>query len=107
MKTIEERAEEYIEPFRANLLSCETDLMKQAYIAGAKEALAGQWRSVDDKLPEIDDVVVVTYPNLYVPSDRDMGTAYYDGEDWYTTDDTHIRPTHWMPIPEPPKIDKK
>ena len=41
MKTIEERAEEYIEPFRANLLRCETDLMKQAYIAGATEALAG------------------------------------------------------------------
>ena len=115
MKTIEEKAYSHVDKIFSEIIDkYQTapwnefrEALAQIYLAGAKEALAGQWRSVDDKLPEIDDVVFVTYPNLSTPLDRDMGVGYYDGEDWYTTDDTHIRPTHWMPIPEPPKTDKK
>ena len=102
MKTIEEKARIYTKT-AAPLMAYSSGLILNAYIAGATEALASQWRSVDDELPEIDDVVFVTYPNLSTPLDKDMGVAYYDGEDWYTTDDTHIRPTHWMSIPTPPK----
>ena len=49
--TIEEKADNYIEPYRSYLLGCETDLMKEAYLAGATEALEAQWVSVEDRIP--------------------------------------------------------
>ena len=93
MKTIEERAEEYIEPFRASLLSCETDLMKQAYIAGAKEALAGQWRK-DDGYPK-SGLIIGYYPtNL---------KSHWIIQDVEVMQRAKYFPKMWLPLPEPPK----
>lgn len=77
------------------------------YLAGAKEALQSQWRSVEEKLPGIDEEVLVIFSQAYTPAHKEMAVAYTDGEDWYTIDGSHIRPSHWMRIPEPPKDDKK
>lgn len=74
---------------------------EKGYEYGRRDALAEQWRSVEDELPEKNEDVFVRYVN-YVGV-LEHGATYYDGEDWYTTDGTHIRPTHWLPIPEPPK----
>lgn len=75
--------------------------IEQAYEDGATEALASQWRSVEEELPSNDDNVLV-----YVPSTEfRMGgyeVAYHDGEDWYTSDGEHIRPSHFMYIPSLP-----
>ncbi|MDE5886454.1 MAG: hypothetical protein K2H46_02580 [Muribaculaceae bacterium] len=104
MKTIEEKAEEYIKPFRVSLLGCETDLMKEAYLAGATEALAGQWRSVEDELSPVDKDVLVSM------GCGEFGVAWLTSLSngtckWYSNDDTlsldNIK--YWMPIPKSPK----
>lgn len=61
-----------------------------------------QWISVEEDLPSNDDNVLV-----YVLSTEfrigGYEVAYYDGEDWYTSDGEHIRPTHFMYIPSLPE----
>lgn len=39
MKTIEEKAKEYVKPYQSFLLGEETRMMQEAYIAGYKEAM--------------------------------------------------------------------
>lgn len=72
--------------------------IKQAYTDGYTAAEQSLWRSVEEELPSNDDNVFV-----YVPSTEfrigGYEVAYYDGEDWYTSDGEHIRPTHFMYIP--------
>lgn len=63
-----------------------------------------EWTSVTDALPE-------TYTRVlaFIPAMVDFGeldryeVAYYDGEDWYTTDGEHVHPDYWMEIPAIPE----
>ena len=66
-------------------------------------SMVQKWKSVNDRLPEEEIPVLVGYS-------RNMGgfvcIGYLDHEDmrWCGLDDIRIaRPTHWMPLPEPPK----
>lgn len=71
-----------------------------AYALGMKSANKQQWINVDRQLPETDSVVLVFLPaRLIVDLEDRYEAAYYDGEDWYTTDGKHIRPDYWMNIP--------
>lgn len=65
--------------------------IEQAYEDGVTEALASQWVSVEERMPEIGELVVAAHIGFV--------TATYDGEDWYDANDHLIRPTHWLPIP--------
>jgi len=78
-----------------------------------REALQGQisgllderkWISVDDRLPEIGEWYLV------VEKDR-VDIMFYDSpEIWLPlngTDEGDYSPTHWRPIPPPPKIKKE
>lgn len=62
------------------------------------------WTGVADALPETDDSVLA-----FIPAEPTLGildryeVAYYDGEDWHTTDGEHVRPTYWMEIPAIPE----
>ena len=69
--------------------------MEQAYEDGATEALASQWVSVEERLPEPHDEVLTYTINAI----DENAVAYYDGEDWYNTYGEHIRPHYWLPIP--------
>ena len=105
MKTIEDKAKAYAEEHHAVAIGVDMafDISKQvesAYLAGAAEALAGQWRRVEDELPKEHDEVVVIFTHSYRPFITENTVAYWDGEDWYTIDGEHLRPTHWMPIPK-------
>lgn len=71
------------------------DIAKSSYICGAQDALQKQWISVDERLP-VPYEEVLTYT---VNAIDENAVAYYDGEDWYTTDGEHIRPHYWLPIP--------
>lgn len=74
---------------------CGRDI-EEAYEDGATEALASQWRSVEEELPSNDNDVLATDENgLHIAS-------YFNGE-WYSTDDDFTRqPQMWMPIPSLP-----
>lgn len=75
--------------------------MEQAFEDGYTAAEQSMWRSVEEELPSNDDNVLV-----YVPTTEfrigGYEVAYYDGEDWYTSDGEHIRPSHFMYIPSLP-----
>ena len=69
--------------------------IQQAYLAGATEALASQWVSVEDLLPEDDETVLTL--SSYGPV-----LAYYSKQDemWFAYGNYgDITPTHWLPIP--------
>ena len=65
------------------------------------EAQIPKWISVSDQLPEFDKAVIFGYSDKHF-----VFIGYLDGEElqWYDLEDGRVaRPTHWMPLPEPPK----
>ena len=100
--TTEERATAYAERYEARPMA-ETAI--RAYIAGATEALASQWRSVEEELPEPDTMCLVFgYQDLDFNGGLNLYTmmAWYDGEDFYDAyNDRKYHPVKWMAIPLP------
>lgn len=100
--TIEERATAYAERYEARPMA-ETAI--RAYINGATEALASQWRSVEEELPEPDTMCLVFgYQDLDFNGGLNLYTmmAWYDGEDFYDAyNDRKYHPVKWMAIPLP------
>ncbi len=123
MKTIEQKAKEYAEVAFAKALKAPWPEAKQgfvdAYLAGAKDALRGQWRSVEDELPEESHEVYDTGVSLSLAKEFLVLVEYNEGifdhfvafrkkfrgdSEWTWWDCESIGfVTHWMPIPEPPK----
>lgn len=62
------------------------------------------WISVKDRLPEKETDVLLKFDNAFAVGGRDDNCWYVScGNDWYTTlDEDEAKPTHWMPLPEPP-----
>ncbi len=62
-----------------------------------------EWISIEEKLPERQLDVIGSNSQ-----DEWVGMIYYDGDNWYNNNDFKgdcpCYPTHWMPLPEPPKI---
>jgi hypothetical protein len=56
-----------------------------------------EWISVKDRLPE-DDRNVLVYSEIC-----GIVIADYDTNGWCDQQYNFIRPSHWMPLPEPPK----
>lgn len=110
--TLEEKATAYAEKIFSEILDkYQTapwnefrDALAEIYLAGAREALKGQWRSVKDELPPVDRDVIVSMGcgefGVVWLSALSNGTCK-----WYSNDDTlsldNIK--YWMPIPELPK----
>lgn len=95
--TTEEKARAYAEnlPVTAATWGMRKSVIADAYLAGATEALASQWVSVEDRLPKPHEEVLT-----YTIGAIDENTvAYHGGEDWYTINGEHIRPHYWLPIP--------
>ena len=69
------------------------------------ESTQPKWISVEERLPEYDAKVLVVIPRYY---GRDIRTArLYESGAWLIGDMSAVgsTPTHWMPLPEPPKED--
>lgn len=69
---------------------------------------SNNWISVDDKLPEDLEKVLIVYED----SDNILMASYKNGltgKDFYVyyadgRKPTHTPVTHWMPLPKPPRI---
>lgn len=67
------------------------------------------WISVDDRLPEVGQSVLCYRPYAVNSGDRPVKIDKYEG--WLNADFegrehgfySTCKPTHWMPLPEPPK----
>ena len=93
--TIEEKARAYADRYEAKPMA-ETAI--RAYIAGHFEALASQWASVEDRLPEYNATCLVRGQD----DDRHwwIHLAWFDGENFYDAQtDRLYRPLYWLPIP--------
>lgn len=58
---------------------------------------AQQWISVEDRLPPVGTVVLCYTDHRMVLGERE------DGHESWMTSDGWGEPTHWQPLPEPPK----
>lgn len=74
----------------------------------ARETAPG-WISVEERLPEIGKNVLIKYENDFTVGYLQMNNTWvlYYGNGWTTPANTSSSPTHWMPIPAPPKPKKK
>lgn len=63
-----------------------------------------EWISVDDRLPEEKVNCIVHYKHAYCDNDDywAIGICFYNGEKFQM--DWSYKVTHWMPLPEPPKM---
>ena len=61
-----------------------------------------EWIKVTDRLPENDDDVLVCYKT---PDEGYIQTIAWPCKNlqWISILGFNINPTHWMPLPEPPK----
>lgn len=123
MSTIEEKANAHINSIFGKLIDKYKtapwnefrDALVQIYLAGAKEALAGQWQEIDESchiVPSKYTVCLCRY------NDGGYTVAIFDGVDKWTdpsNGEIYLSPmwnvidgdyvigdeiTHWMPIPE-------
>lgn len=109
-KTKDQQAQVYAEKKFPELLTAiekeqwpkTREILAKAYTDGYTAAEQSMWRSVEEELSSNDNNVLV-----YAPSTEfrigGYEVAYYDGEDWYTSDGEHIRPSHFMYIPSLPE----
>lgn len=98
--TTAEKAKAYAEnlPVTAATWGMRKSVIADAYLAGATEALASQWVSVEERLPEYNTTCLVRGQE----DDRHWWRyfAWFDGENFYDAQtDRLYRPTHWLPIP--------
>ena len=57
-----------------------------------------EWVSVDDRLPDDDEVVIICTDKNFVYAGELIGDTWFlDNDSWTAT------VTHWMPTPQPPK----
>ena len=57
-----------------------------------------EWISVDDRLPEHDEIVIICTDENFIYAGELVGDTWFlDNDSWTAT------VTHWMPLPEPPK----
>ena len=118
MKTIEDKAKAYatnnatVPVFYTP--DVKVDISKQiklAYLAGATEALSGQWRSVKEELPKDGDTILIYYK--YRESGRlEYKYSYmqveYNAQNGFNLFENNLskwgcKVLFWIPIPEPPK----
>lgn len=80
----------------------------------AKMAWEHRWIPVTERLPEEEETVLVARKFLGIkecPACTYVETAERIGDSWVSDSDEykiarskHTDPTHWMPLPEPPKM---
>ena len=74
-------------------------VVNKLYNAGYRKQ---EWISVDERLPEPKKLVLCIWE---LCDERTYGFARYQREDvWYVSNEGMPRVTHWMPLPEVPKV---
>ena len=57
-----------------------------------------EWISVNDRLPEEDETVIICTDKNFIYAGELIGDTWFlDNDSWTAT------VTHWMPLPQPPK----
>lgn len=86
-------------------------LFAPLFLEGAEFALNNQWISVEEDLPcNHKELISTEYDKetiyvLVIGKDAiaDTDCMEYNGKEWRWQRNSFFGPTHWMPIPKPPK----
>lgn len=62
-----------------------------------------QWVPVDDRLPKIREIVLLYFPTGSFRRGSLWEDGLYYAPNSFGGDTWKIKPSHWMPLPEPPK----
>lgn len=70
------------------------------------KAIKMQWIPVEERLPETDDYILVSFENFPVPDiaryeENEDGGAFYPGDEDYTYVSYGLFVNAWMPLPDP------
>lgn len=88
------------------------DMTKEAFDMAIKALEAQEWVSCKERLPDIDEEVLVTY-SIDRRKERFVYTANWSGEEWHSVWDEFMTLGHtithhaWKNLPEPYNEDKK
>jgi len=87
----------------AELRDIETDdpEIREAYALAIAALSRDRWISVEDRLPEEGEWVLIFGPGYHVPLE-----GFLISGAWIDDQFERRTVTHWMPLPEPPKEDK-
>ena len=87
-------------------LPCCDTYERQAEYLISNGVTVQEWISVNDRLPEEKVNCIVHYKHDYCNNDGywAIGFCFYDGEKFRI--DLGYKVTHWMPMPEPPEMEK-
>ena len=92
-------------------MNCELCQATRLYDAGYRKQ--SEWISVEERLPDNHRTVLVACKGITVGGAAPISVGSYGGGHWfladaegtlYLTKYMHIVVTHWMPLPEPPKM---
>lgn len=74
----------------------------KAFKAGAHFALASQWISVEERLPEDINPNLVYVEDIGISPELSHTIAYYEKGAWHFLDSYYYdcKISHWLPIPE-------
>ena len=64
------------------------------------------WIDVNERLPEQTEPGFMDAYLVWLPIAGEYEFAYYnfDGQYWEDNNGCNVYPSHWMPMPEPPKM---
>ena len=114
-KQIEEMAEAIFQNCNCGLFFSEAEKIarfvieeqgyrKQSEPISCSHEKGGEWISVDERLPKQRKLVLCIW-TLENGCLNNYGFARYQGENvWYVSNEGIHKVTHWMPLPEPPKM---
>lgn len=70
------------------------------------KSMGMRWSPVEERLPETDDYILVSFENFPVPDiaryeENEDGGAFYPGDEDYTYVSYGLFVNAWMPLPDP------
>lgn len=72
----------------------------------AEEYAESKWISVEDSLPQDDQVVIICMTSPYLNRRKVTSDEYNGVEFIYAESTMREKVTHWMPLPDPPKTNE-
>ena len=79
-------------------LPCCATYEEQAEYLISNGVTVQEWISVDDKLPQKEEIVTICTDENFIYAGELIGDTWFlDNDSWTET------VTHWMPLPQPPK----
>lgn len=88
-----------------------SDQAKDIVIKAIERTKENGWISIDERLPDTDDYILLSFSNFTIPlvgiyeTDEDGSGAFYIGDELETCLSQNIFVNAWQPLPEPFKED--